>query len=127
MKASPTGLGRNAFGRLQDEVSKKVEGAVTVVVTPWVRFVNLIHAREFFAEFLATFMLVVCALKGSYGDWSLASLYHHLVQFSHVVPLHVIQSVASFVVLVSLLLVLLGAITPVGEWDGRGCELKNYM
>ena len=31
-----------------------------MVATPWVRFVNLIYGREFLAEFLATFMLVVC-------------------------------------------------------------------
>ncbi|KAL5474416.1 hypothetical protein EMCRGX_G026360 [Ephydatia muelleri] len=42
-----------------NEVSKKVGGAVEMVATPWVRFVNLIYGREFLAEFLATFMLVI--------------------------------------------------------------------
>ena len=45
------------LGRVRDVVTK----AEDAVKKPWIRFVKLLHAREFFAEFVATFMLIVSA------------------------------------------------------------------
>lgn len=43
------------LGRVRDVVTK----AEDAVKKPWIRFVKLLHAREFFAEFVATFMLII--------------------------------------------------------------------
>lgn len=48
------------------KATKEFDKAVALISSIWIKFIAMIHAREFLAEMFATFLLVVCFIRSSF-------------------------------------------------------------